>query len=56
MNLNELRAKRDTYLNTMRNMIANAETEKRALTPAEQKDLDGLKEKVTGVAATLDRA
>lgn len=56
MNLNELRAKRDTYLNTMRNMIANAETEKRALTPAEQKDFDGLKEKVTGVAATLDRA
>ena len=56
MNLKELRAKRDNYANTMRNIIGKAETENRGLTDAEKRDFDGLKVKVDDITATLDRA
>lgn len=54
--MNELRTKRDGYLNTARNILSKAENEKRALTAEEQKDFDGLKAKVQAISETLDRA
>jgi HK97 family phage major capsid protein len=56
MELKELRTKRDGYVNTMRNIIGRAESEKRGLTAEEQRDFDGLKAKLQGVNETLDRA
>jgi HK97 family phage major capsid protein len=56
LELKELRTKRETYFNTARNIILRAESEGRALTPAEQKDHDGLIEKMKAVTETLDRA
>lgn len=56
MELKEIRTKRDNYANTMRNIIARAETEKRGLTPDEQRDFDGLKAKLQAINETLDRA
>lgn len=56
MNLKELRAKRDNYVNTMRNILTKADSEGRALTAAEQRDWDGLKEKAESITSTLDRA
>lgn len=54
--LKELRAKRDTYANTLRNILGKAESEGRALTEAEKRDFDGLKAKTDEITATLDRA
>lgn len=54
--MNELRQKRDGYANTMRNIIAKAENEKRALTAEEQRDFDGLKAKLQAINETLERA
>jgi HK97 family phage major capsid protein len=56
LELKELRTKRDSYANTMRNIIARAESDKRGLTADEQRDFDGLKVKLEGVNQTLDRA
>jgi HK97 family phage major capsid protein len=56
MNLTELRAKRDAYMNTMRGIVNSATSENRGLTASEQKDWDGLKEKVGSLNGTLDRA
>ena len=52
----ELRKKRDGYANTMRNILAKAENEKRNLTAEETRDFDGLKEKLKAINDTLDRA
>ena len=54
--LNELRAKKETLMNTMRNILDHAEKEKRSLTAAEAKDFDGLKVKVDDISETLSRA
>ncbi len=56
MNLKELRAKRETYANTMRNIVARAEAEGRGLTADETRDFDGLKVKIQALNGTLDRA
>ncbi len=56
MNLKELRTKRESYANTMRNILGRAETEGRGLTAEEAKDFDGLKAKVEALNSTLDRA
>jgi HK97 family phage major capsid protein len=54
--LKELRAKKEAHMNTMRSILNGAENEKRSLTAAEQKDFDGLKEKVDALNETLSRA
>jgi HK97 family phage major capsid protein len=54
MNLRELRAKKETYMNTMRGILNGAEN--RSLTAAEQKDFDGLKAKAEEINSTLERA
>lgn len=54
--MHELRQKRDGYANTMRNILAKAENEKRALTAEEQRDFDGLKAKLQAINETLERA
>jgi HK97 family phage major capsid protein len=56
MNFKELRAKRESYANTMRSILNRAESEGRALTADETKDFDGLKAKIEAVNQTLDRA
>ena len=56
MDLKELRLKRDTFANTMRNILAGAETEHRGLTDKEKGDFDGLKVKVDSIGETLRRA
>jgi len=56
MNLKELRAKRESYANTARNILARAESEGRALTADETRDFDGLKVKLEALTQTLDRA
>jgi HK97 family phage major capsid protein len=54
--LKEIRAKRETYANTMRRIVSNAEAESRGLTEAESRDFDGLKVKLEAISQTLDRA
>ena len=56
MNFKELRAKRDSYTNTMRNILNGAEKENRGLTAAESRDFDGLKVKAEDLSTTLSRA
>jgi len=56
LNLKEIRAKRESYANTMRNILNRADTEGRALTEDERRDFDGLKVKVAALSETLDRA
>lgn len=56
MNFKELRAKRDSYANTMRNILNGAEKENRGLTAAESRDFDGLKVKAEDLSTTLSRA
>lgn len=56
MDLRELRTKRESYANTMRNILSRAESEKRGLTADEQRDFDGLKAKLEGINQTLERA
>jgi HK97 family phage major capsid protein len=54
--MTEIRSKREAHANTMRNILAHAEAEGRALTVEEQRDFDGLQAKVSALTATLDRA
>src|SRR5215467_6340852 len=54
--MNELRQKRDQYAETMRSILSKAEAGHRSLTPAEQKDFDGLQTKVNDLNQTLKRA
>jgi HK97 family phage major capsid protein len=56
MDLKELRAKRESHANTMRNILSRAEAEGRGLTADEQRDWDGLKAKLESLNGTLDRA
>src|SRR5215831_1019506 len=56
MHLREIRAKKEAYCNTIRNILNRAETEKRALTPDEKKDYDGLMAKIEGLNDTLEAA
>jgi HK97 family phage major capsid protein len=56
MSMNELRAKRDEYVGTLKNILNRADTEKRDLTDSERRDYDGLLKKLEGVKGTLDRA
>lgn len=56
VDLKELRAKREAYGNTARNILARAEAEGRALTDEEARDFDGLKAKIAALSQTLDRA
>jgi HK97 family phage major capsid protein len=56
MNISELRAKKETLMNTMRNILDSATSNNRSLTTAEERDFDGLKVKVADIGATLDRA
>jgi HK97 family phage major capsid protein len=56
MDLKELRAKKESYMNTMRNILNRATAENRNLTDAEQRDWDGLKAKTDAIHGTLDRA
>jgi HK97 family phage major capsid protein len=56
MTIKEMRTKKEAHFNTMRNIIAGAEKESRALTVSEQRDFDGLKVKVEELSGTLDRA
>jgi HK97 family phage major capsid protein len=56
MNTRELREKRNTYLATARSILNRAETEHRDLTNSERSDYDGLLQKITGLASTMDRA
>jgi HK97 family phage major capsid protein len=54
MNLTELRAKRETYMNTARSILNGAG--ERNLTPSEAKDFDGLTAKAQEITETLNRA
>lgn len=56
MNLQELRGKADTFRSTANAILAKATSENRSLTDAEQKDVDGLIEKVKAANATLRSA
>ena len=56
MQLKELRTRRESYANTMRNILSRAEAEGRGLTADEQRDWDGLKIKLESLNGTLDRA
>lgn len=54
--MNELQKKRDALANTARSILQKAEVEHRSLTAAEQKDFDGITEKISAVNETLKRA
>src|ERR1019366_1011978 len=51
--LTELKRKRDTYLTTAQNVVAKAIGESRGLSPDEQRDVTGLREKAAGVTETI---
>lgn len=55
MRIKEMREKVRAYMTTAESIIDKAQTEKRGLTAAEQKDIDGLKEKADELLATIRR-
>jgi HK97 family phage major capsid protein len=52
-NFGSIEAKREQYLQTAKNILSKAEAEGRDLTKAEQRDYDGLLEKIGAMEATL---
>jgi len=56
MALEHLRTKKQSYIETSRNILAKADAEKRDLTEAERRDFDGLIEKAKALDGTLTRA
>lgn len=54
--MKELQSKKETLGNTARSILQKAEAEHRALTAAEQKDFDGVMEKINSITETLNRA
>jgi HK97 family phage major capsid protein len=56
MNTRELREKRDTYVNTAKNILNRADSENRDLTEIERRDYDGMLVKINGLKGIMDRA
>ena len=56
MALEDLREKKQSYIETGRNILAKADAEKRSLTAEEQGDFDGLLKKAKALDTTLTRA